>query len=606
MTTMSTTHSVGKVTAVLVVHGVGNPKPGETLEACCAGIASVDDSLHFEDAIVEQMVEARIDQTETKTPLHTRRARRETGERYLFAEVAWGRPGHGSGGVLGFFTVLRELFRMVTRLHVIVDAVAARRSASPVSLLVTWPANAGAMLLSGPVFAINLLLLVAALVYAIPCYQHCLVYDSPLAAGARTPMIVLLGLSIAFAGALVVRRQLWRWHRFHQAPLWPSVVILGAAWLAVGLAFAGDDWLVWGRHVVLILKGVFAVISLAMLATITGACLSVLGIVGGDRTRQPALAATAAFSLQFLLWQVVVAVFWRTVLWLGQLLLPTTGGLQDTFVIATPTEGLQWVSGAFVVAALVAVLLVRRSRARAGKSIPRLIVGRWILVGLFVGSAGGSLAYVLASASVFPTFFAALRASPLLIVLGNGIALVIAAILLFVSAAIRSGLALADDVLDYLGQNAVDHPVFVRPLRTRFRAVLNHVRRREDVERVVIFAHSQGSVIAIDELARTETEFGNAPVALVTMGSPITHLYRHYLPEDYPDWSDERWEVLRDRVARWRNLYREDDYVGTSTALPGGVDFDEQAVGLGGHTGYWTDDRIKPRLRDELALSPQR
>ena len=114
---------------------------------------------------------------------------------------------------------------------------------------------------------------------------------------------------------------------------------------------------------------------------------------------------------------------------------------------------------------------------------------------------------------------------------------------------------------------------------------------------LVIMAHSQGTIIAVDEIAKSWSEKALPPVTLVTFGSPVTELYQHYFPLVYPPWSDDEWDTLFTRITRWGNFYRVDDYVGRRITPPTGLcDFFEAAVGRGGHTNYWRD----PRFLDAL------
>jgi hypothetical protein len=124
-------------------------------------------------------------------------------------------------------------------------------------------------------------------------------------------------------------------------------------------------------------------------------------------------------------------------------------------------------------------------------------------------------------------------------------------------------------------------------MRSRFRSVVDYLRLEGGVSRLVIVAHSQGSVIALDELAHAWRP-GELPpgISFVTIGSPISHLYHEYFPGPYPHWNDP-W---------WANFYRTGDYVGTTIDPTSRCEFREQALGEGGHSNYWSDPRLVAAL----------
>jgi hypothetical protein len=142
------------------------------------------------------------------------------------------------------------------------------------------------------------------------------------------------------------------------------------------------------------------------------------------------------------------------------------------------------------------------------------------------------------------------------------------------------------------------------PMRSRFHSVVNYLLQEEGVAHLVILAHSQGTVIALDELTHS-WDIRSEPlplISLVTFGSPITQLYQYYFPHFYPDWRNNQWMVLFSRLHEWNNFYRLDDYVGTTIAPPAALNgrFHQEAVGCGGHTGYWRDRRFLLALKRQV------
>jgi hypothetical protein len=70
----------------------------------------------------------------------------------------------------------------------------------------------------------------------------------------------------------------------------------------------------------------------------------------------------------------------------------------------------------------------------------------------------------------------------------------------------------------------------------------------------------------------------------------LTHLYQHYFYEYLGLERDVA--ALRNNIGRWINLYRVDDYIGTSLMLGPEAGIHNVEIGLGGHTDYWKEDQL--------------
>jgi hypothetical protein len=180
------------------------------------------------------------------------------------------------------------------------------------------------------------------------------------------------------------------------------------------------------------------------------------------------------------------------------------------------------------------------------------------------------------------------------------------------------------DVDNYF-QDPIDRQPPRAQIFSRFAALLDYVRSR-GYSRLVIVAHSQGTVISADLLrylastGRLHDYTGGIPVALVTVGSPLRDLYAARFPLLY------RWmgaapasfeqalpSVAELQLAEWINVYRAGDYVGRSIWTPpadramfrvasvsdaGEVNASradnrvEFCLGAGAHTHYFTNDAI--------------
>lgn len=149
--------------------------------------------------------------------------------------------------------------------------------------------------------------------------------------------------------------------------------------------------------------------------------------------------------------------------------------------------------------------------------------------------------------------------------------------------------------------------------------------------RVVLAAHSQGSVIAAAALLQPHSRPDDDVVALVTFGSPLRSLHGWAFPAYFSD------EVLRQlappggtagvAVHEWRNFYYLTDYIGGAVLAPDAgaeaeagerVDIElpdpstswhiygQPEPAAGRHSGYWTDPAVwltVDRLAGEVATA---
>jgi len=157
------------------------------------------------------------------------------------------------------------------------------------------------------------------------------------------------------------------------------------------------------------------------------------------------------------------------------------------------------------------------------------------------------------------------------------------------------------------------HP-FAPPSYTE-RAVPELTRRiwrlHDNQGRVVLTAHSQGSMVAAAALARQSARHEEKTVGLVTLGSPLAKLYRWAFPALVSDGLLQNFAGGRGGIGavRWRNVYYETDYIGGAVATDGWpasgatdvrlVDpptdkfvFAQPLPRILSHTGYWVDARF--------------
>lgn len=123
--------------------------------------------------------------------------------------------------------------------------------------------------------------------------------------------------------------------------------------------------------------------------------------------------------------------------------------------------------------------------------------------------------------------------------------------------------------------------------------------------KLVLVAHSQGTVVLLDYLSdpqKLATQFPGAEVRVITLGSPIGHIYGHYFHEydDIPD----RLARLGPAVVSWRNLYRVDDPI--AHAIQPGSDkrLVNEALPAGGHTDYWQEPLVQAAILEAIGKTP--
>jgi hypothetical protein len=177
--------------------------------------------------------------------------------------------------------------------------------------------------------------------------------------------------------------------------------------------------------------------------------------------------------------------------------------------------------------------------------------------------------------------------------------------------ALRPGLDLALDVDNWLRERPKKSNPRARIL-SRYLAILKHLKEH-GYERIVIVAHSQGTVITADllRLLKTSNWQDQFTIRLLTLGSPLRQLYAERFPDLY-GWVTNSGGPEPSQlhgVTYWLNGYRSGDYVGralwqdliaspqfvagpspetfVSADLKNKKQFGEFCVGAGGHTHYF-------------------
>jgi hypothetical protein len=364
---------------------------------------------------------------------------------------------------------------------------------------------------------------------------------------------------------------------------------------------------VTATHVAVVLGVGYTVFAFLALVTLTAFVVWFLARVEARRSGAyaagPALdAALGASLLQVMLWVLISTALGWFVLYK---FLP-----QYETMLRTVVAGLTLKLGVAAVIALcaAAVWVWRRMKTKAALAeqgdLPRLIVNPLVMYALI----GLTLLSVLLFADAFlaGTLQQHDKLEPFTryaewIVIG-GVALP------FILKDLRNALHVLIDVTSHFHRRRLNprqrkiipHEFSIQQrIEGRLRRVLQEVLQSGEVTHLTVIAHSQGTVIALDVLwlEWAYNLLAGKTVYLVTMGSPISHLYQHYFPDRYPplfangrlnpDWGRH----LDQTIQEWGNIYRIDDFIGTWVRgnAAGRFPVNHPPLGAGGHTRYWNE-----------------
>ena len=187
---------------------------------------------------------------------------------------------------------------------------------------------------------------------------------------------------------------------------------------------------------------------------------------------------------------------------------------------------------------------------------------------------------------------------------------------------LRVGIDAVLDIDNYFRDPPNRQPPRAR-IYSRYASLLAYLRDR-GYARIVIVAHSQGTVVSADLLRylhvqrRLSAIVGDIPISLVTVGSPLRDLYAAHFPLLYR-WMGSRTGGFATAspsaadigAVEWVNACRSGDYVGRFLWTPSGhgyriarvrpdgtVDADragdrtEFCLGAGAHTHYFSNDAV--------------
>jgi hypothetical protein len=163
------------------------------------------------------------------------------------------------------------------------------------------------------------------------------------------------------------------------------------------------------------------------------------------------------------------------------------------------------------------------------------------------------------------------------------------------------------DIVRYMGS-----PTYRTTLQEAFDDRITRLEAEPSGERrVLLLAHSLGSVIAIDSLINSKEWRPTDRVYLVTLGSPIRRSFIRFFPGYlFPTSVDASARIVASRVAyfSWINVHRRWDYVGT------GLGLDREGLGqdlstgqitsvMSSHSDYWDDEVVIGTIKSALERS---
>jgi hypothetical protein len=609
---------------VLLVHGVGEQTPGGMIEAVTGAIRSIHPGLPDSEVFVVTHLK---DDAASRGwfPMFTRRLRLRGGGEAVFGEVFWADLSRIRGGTYDF---LVGVFRLIFGLRFVSDQAASHPGFW--AALLRWLLYLTILIPRGPWLA----LLTLGSIYCLPgvvkwAARYTDVPDRWVAWVTDTGFYTAIGLGVAVAGLVLTIRELKGRRRlgaYGSCLVLAGLAVTTCCWNQALLEYinwlydnelgphpspshflATNIWLSdWARDVAFILLGISLV---ALIPAVAWA---------SSERRAGLVMAYAAAALQLLLWQLALAPLIVVLdMGLGAVGTPLGGEFvhEWTFYIASRLL----IAYSLIFSAL-GILVLRARWARAHPAAawpdwppPRLIVGSATLVCLSLAalylvieygfSAWSEIAHALGLTypQAAKTFFEYVDrvVTPLM----APVWLVFVALAWFFwtsSNLARLILHVVTDVVNHFYRPAEKFPVR-QQIERRFHVVFRKLVDQERPTRVIVIAHSQGTVIAFNSLASLASDphlreaAGQLHIRVVTVGSPLTHLYQHYFPTEYQPLHDPRWTPLRELIDRWYNVFRTDDFVGTfvisDAADPRTQTWPENVPAEpGGHNNYWQPD----------------
>ena len=638
---------------MVVVHGVGDPEPGETLSRFTRSIADEDQPLY--EAQQTLWLSEKPDVTESvakiKTfPAHVRQLKfgNETME---LVEGFWGDLSQVRRGPIG---VVMGIFQIVFGLRYV-----AYVAADQPGVAAHWLKKLGLIssrVLHGPVMAVTFYL--GILTAAVVGTQ--LIWPESYTGMFWTQVVLSCCAALAIMASVTgnrltrsrVVKRFWFWVNITTAFVTTLMVVkhFTIDWHATVAQYSDalHPGLIWYCRVLVVLLGLLWFAETLVVIAMAGCWAMALFHPKANR---------AALHVAFLLPALTVGIWGQCLplLWVsvqqGIVNLVKLEKFREVFDEAIPMLGVQFVM-ALVMAAVTVCLVAQYFSSRSsidvqsynrGQRVPRLLVhpalqltlGACTLIGVslvtwisIVENSGADwhhdqLSSMMAASNSYAIAVLTPLGGLVLFVLPKmramfDILLDVVNHFYFRTTRIKDALDDDDefDIRETTFENGTLYFSRRDQILKRIKRILAHYRdqynHRPDL---LLVAHSQGTVDVLETLNDPEMDwlrnsFGK--ITLVTMGSPATHLYQHYFGHFYPRFSDRFWSTLHQHVDCWVNIFRVDDFVGleidfgipphakNKDALPC---YSNHPVGARGHSNYWQDAEVLEILKKELFAS---
>lgn len=594
---------------VIVVHGVGDPPPGETVNLLARSLAEPERPLleTMETLWLEE--KSPSEDLVQNFPVHRRRL--QIGDKQVeFCEAFWGDLSRVRRGWTGIF---RGLFQILFGLRYVAYVAADQPGRAAF-----WLKSLGLIssrILHGPVLAVTAYL--GILILAV-CGTHVFWQDSYRTA-IWTQIVILACSGVALIASQVgsalthsrVIERFWFWLNATTAFV-TGVMLVRLFWLdqhgwgltdEVSVVHPG---LLWYCRMLLLLLGMLWFLEIQVVVAM--AVCWALALTSRRVDRQALHVAFLLPALAVGIWGQVLPMLWLGIKESAGVLtnLPAFSAVFDD---AIPFLGVQMMMMVTVLT-IVVIVVARYDRwrrrhpeadFRSGRRGPRLIVHGSIQIALGVCTAIGvslvSALWLMNLMGNYQTYTQSWLGWLLAEANGYAIAVLvpIGGLLILALPNLRPGFDMildvvnhfyfrptgVDDVLDDDDEFDMSETTFNNgklffsrrdPLHYRVKRILSHYRDcYHHFPELLIVSHSQGTMVAIETLNDKDLVWLNnvfSRITLVTMGSPFHHLYQHYFGHMYPPLDRPFWASLRRRIDRWVNIFRVDDYVGTDIDFP--------------------------------------
>lgn len=614
--------------AVIVVHGIGDQRQGDTLERLATSYA-----VHANDASA-RATEVRKSTVQLRSHVDSGKDRRLIDNfkadvltvdhlpNVLFAEVYWADISRILGGLSGF---LLGVLQILTGLRFVVEAAGkslVERTKSPAAALVQLIGYLINRTLVGPLVSLNALLLFV--VVTTSWFEG------------------MIGQYVAFgvfSGAFLLFINLMAEHRYVADETKRDAIISYVFFAAILLVRAIFDGIFQETTDQIVMIEWFSDVFWSALSVASFVLIVIsIPVFLLHRNVRPTLAiACAGPCLNVGTWALALSNLW---IFGFQNILPGlekhTQGEEGLVVGLFPLLSLLWAAVVILALVLGLVFSIRQHKASKHQKVPgeglRLIFSSWgVGVLIFVIT----LWFIVTMHGLFPAFlkdilgglneiFQAWTLKYVWLVV-----IIIGVLVAFASGRVSRALDLLLDIITYFrrdssgahirpfaeqgtedAQEPMPHSAYLKRelIADRFRCLVNDVIRRQGVSALTVMAHSQGTIPVIEQLNTIGKWLGTPvpPIELITIGSPYSHIYQHYFPDRFPT-------PELQHVQKWINIYTVDDYVGTEV--------DDRALRLKniereqvaksthpegvkpiGHNGYWSDEVVMQIIKKEVPL----